>query len=71
MGKSIKNLSSVTCVGLDIAKNIFQVHAVDALGLVIVARPVRRGQVLSFLPRCRRVSSALRLAVRRIIGRGR
>ena len=26
MGKSIKNLSSVTIVGLDIAKNVFQVH---------------------------------------------
>ena len=48
MGKSIKNLSSVTCVGLDIAKNVFQVHAVDARGLVVAARPVRRGQVLSF-----------------------
>jgi hypothetical protein len=30
MGKSIKNLSSVTVVGLDIAKNVFQVHGVDA-----------------------------------------
>jgi hypothetical protein len=30
MGKSIKNLSSVTIVGLDIAKNVFQVHGVDA-----------------------------------------
>jgi hypothetical protein len=26
MDKSIKNLSSVTIVGLDIAKNVFQVH---------------------------------------------
>ncbi len=30
MGKSIKNLSSVTIVGLDIAKNVFQV---DSAGL--------------------------------------
>ncbi len=30
MGKSIKNLSSVTVVGLDIAKNVFQLHGVDA-----------------------------------------
>jgi hypothetical protein len=28
MGKSIKNLSSVTVVGLDIAKNVFQVPRV-------------------------------------------
>ena len=35
MGKSIKNLSSVTVVGLDIAKNVFQVHGVDAKGATI------------------------------------
>jgi transposase len=55
MGKSIKNLSSVTVVGLDIAKNVFQVHGVDAEGALVVAKPVRRGQLLSFfvsLPRC-------------------
>jgi hypothetical protein len=42
-GKSIKNLPFVTCVGLDIAKNVFQVHGVDAQGAVIVAKPVRHG----------------------------
>ena len=55
MGKSIKNLSSVTVVGLDIAKNVFQVHGVDAEGALVVAKPVRRGQLLSFfasLPQC-------------------
>ena len=64
MGKSIKNLSSVTIIGLDIAKNVFQVHGVDAGGALVVAKAVRRGQLLSFfasLPPC----------VRRIIGRGR
>jgi hypothetical protein len=30
MVKSIRNLSSVTVIGLDIAKNVFQVHGVDA-----------------------------------------
>ncbi len=56
MGKSIKNLSSVTVVGLDIAKNVFQLHGVDAAGAVVVARSVRRGQLLKVfasLPRCR------------------
>ena len=54
MVKSIKNLSSVTIVGLDIAKNVFQVHGVDVEGGVVVAKPVRHGQLLSFfasLPR--------------------
>ncbi len=43
MGKSIKNLSSITIVGLDIAKNVFQVHGVDAEGALVVAKAVRRG----------------------------
>ena len=55
MGKSIKNLSSVTIVGLDTAKNVFQVHCIDAGGALVVAKAVRRGQLLSFfasLPQC-------------------
>ncbi len=48
MVKSIKNQSSVTVVGLDIAKNVFHVHGVDAKGALVVAKPVRRGQLLSF-----------------------
>jgi transposase len=38
MGKSIINLSSVTTVGLDLAKHVFQVHCVDASGCVVVAK---------------------------------
>ena len=55
MGKSIKNLSSVTVIGLDIAKNVFQLHGLDADGVTVIARAVRRGQLLNFfasLPRC-------------------
>jgi hypothetical protein len=35
MGKSITDLSSVTTVGLDLAKHVFQVHGVDASGRVV------------------------------------
>ena len=55
MGKSIIDLSSVTTVGLDLAKHVFQVHGVDALGRVVVAKPIRRNKLLEFfasLPRC-------------------
>jgi hypothetical protein len=45
MVKSIRNLSSVTIIGLDIAKNVFQVHGVDAGGAEVVAKAVRRGQL--------------------------
>ena len=48
MGKSIRNLSTVTRVGLDLAKKAFQVHAVDATGAIVVARKLRRGRLVPF-----------------------
>ena len=48
MGKSITDLSSVTTVGLDLAKHVFQVHAIDAFGRVIVAKALRRKDVLAY-----------------------
>ena len=42
MGKSIRNLSTVTRVGLDLAKRVFQVHAVDAKSEIVVARKLTR-----------------------------
>ena len=45
----------VTTIGLDIAKNVFQVHAVNAAGVVLVRRKLRRADLLKFfknLPRC-------------------
>jgi transposase len=53
--KSIINLSSVTTVGLDLAKHVFQVHCIDASGRVVVAKAIRRNKLLEFvasLPRC-------------------
>src|SRR3712207_5182999 len=38
----------ITTVGLDLAKHIFQVHAVDAAGQVVVRKRLRRGEVLPF-----------------------
>lgn len=45
----------ITTIGLDLAKSIFQVHAVDAAGTVVVRKALRRSQVLPFftkLPPC-------------------
>ena len=41
-------MSEVTTIGLDLAKNVFQVHGVDAAGNVVVQRQLRRSQVLPF-----------------------
>src|ERR1017187_3257269 len=55
MGKIITDYSSVTTVGLDLAKHTFQVHGVDAAGRVVVAKSIKRSNLLEFfasLPRC-------------------
>ncbi|MDB5456987.1 MAG: transposase [Caulobacter sp.] len=38
----------ITTIGLDLAKNVFQVHAIDAAGSVVVRKALRRAQVLPF-----------------------
>jgi transposase len=45
----------ITTIGLDIAKNVFQVHGIDAAEKVVVRKQLRRSQVLEFfkaLPPC-------------------
>ncbi|MFO1037829.1 MAG: IS110 family transposase [Geminicoccaceae bacterium] len=39
---------TIATVGLDLAKNVFQVHAVDGAGRVLARKALRRGQVLPF-----------------------
>ena len=38
----------VTTIGLDIAKNVFQVHGIDADEKVVVRKQLRRGKVMAF-----------------------
>jgi transposase len=48
-------MQTVTTIGLDIAKSVFQVHGVDAAGQVLVRRQLKRRYVLAFfekLPPC-------------------
>ncbi len=48
-------MQTITTIGLDIAKSVFQVHGVDAEGNVIFRRQLKRRYVLAFfekLPRC-------------------
>src|ERR671910_1109301 len=48
-------MSTVTTIGLDIAKSVCQVHGISATGEVLIRRQVRRGQVLKVfasLPPC-------------------
>ena len=61
-------MQTVTTIGLDIAKSVFQVHGTDATGQVLIRRQLKRRHVLSFfekLPPCLvgRATSGSRLSV--------
>jgi transposase len=38
----------LTTIGLDLAKHVFQVHGVDAVGNIVLRRRLRRGQMIPF-----------------------
>ena len=45
----------ITTIGLDIAKNVFQVHGIDAKEKVVARKQLRRSQMITFfkaLPPC-------------------
>src|ERR1700691_1616773 len=48
-------MQTITTIGFDIAKSVFQIHGVDAGGQVLIRRQLKRRQVLAFfqrLPSC-------------------
>ena len=48
-------MSEIITVGLDLAKNVFQVHGADGTGHAVLRKKLRRAQVLEFfdqLPAC-------------------
>src|SRR6202011_186966 len=48
-------MQTVTTIGFDIAKSVFQVHGVDTIGQVVIRRQLKRRHVLAFfekLPPC-------------------
>lgn len=44
-------MAHITAIGLDLAKNVFQVHGVDDAGQVVCRKQLRRAQVLPFFAR--------------------
>ena len=42
----------VTAVGLDISKHVFQIHAVDGAGRVVIQKRLRRSELLRFFEQC-------------------
>ncbi len=41
-------MTEVITIGVDLAKDVYQVHGVDAEGGVVFRRQLRRGQMLPF-----------------------
>jgi len=41
-------MSDVTTIGLDLAKNVFQVHGADSSGRAVIRKKLRRDQVLAY-----------------------
>src|ERR1700716_3099665 len=41
-------MQAIATIGLDIAKSVFQVHGVDAVGQVVIRRQLKRRYVLAF-----------------------
>src|SRR4030088_3329333 len=52
------SMGDITTIGLDLAKNVFQLHAVDEAGSVVMRKRLRRGQVLAFFARILRPAKA-------------
>lgn len=44
-------MKETATVGLDLARNVFHVHAVDGAGSVVIRRQIRRAQMLLFFSR--------------------
>jgi len=42
-------MQTITTIGLDIAKSVFQVHGIDADGNVVVRRQLKRRYVLAWM----------------------
>jgi len=40
--------TQVTTMGIDLAKNVFQLHGIDAANKVVLRKALRRSQVLPF-----------------------
>ena len=47
----------VNTIGVDLAKNVFQIHGVDSAGKVVITRQLRRKQVLDFFSKISRLPS--------------
>lgn len=46
-------MEEASMIGLDLAKNVFEVHGADRTGHPVLQKKLRRARSLSTLPNCR------------------
>ena len=63
-------MKTVTTIGLDIAKSVFQVHGIDAAGKVVIRKQLKRGRVLPFFMKLQPCLVGIEAWPPPIIGRG-
>lgn len=63
-------MSAITVIGVDLAKNTFQLHGVDANGKVGLRRKLRRGQVANYFANLPNAWSVWKLAALPLTGLG-
>ena len=63
-------MKGITTVGLDLAKSVFQVHAIDADGAVVARRQVKRAQLLLFFSRLQPCLIGMEACAGRTTGHG-
>jgi transposase len=62
-------MQTVTTIGLDIAKSVFQVHGIDAEGKVLIRRKLKCRYVLAYFQKLPPCLVGIEPAPHRIIGR--
>ncbi len=58
-------MKTITTIGLDIAKSVFQVHGIDAAGKVVIRKQLKRGHEFTHLGGGRRNNRRLKNRPRR------
>jgi transposase len=61
-------MTNVSRIGLDLAKNVFQVHGLDGSGNVVVRKQLRRSQVEPFFAKLSPVIVGIEACGARITG---
>ena len=59
----------ITTIGLDVAKNVMQIHGVDEHGKVAVKKQLKRSQVAEYFVNLRRAWWGWKRAAERMSGR--